>query len=223
MSLRTEFFAATYDRQMRRVEGAGLTAMAAKPVSQATGRVLEIGGGTGANLARYRPVVTSLTIIEPDTSMLTRLERRVSAQVPAGRGPPCPGRGPSLRGRRLRRGRLNPRALRCRRPTRAVRELRRVLRSGGRFLFLKHLRASDPPVAKKQDRMSWMNRAVVCCDCSRPTLDTIEHAGFNVADIEHTELPKTPSFVRPAVVGIAIPSAASGQAAKPDQSVETPL
>ena len=71
--------------------------------------------------------------------------------------------------------------------------------------------------------MNWLNRAVVCCDCNRPTLDTIEHGGFNVTDVEHTELPKAPSFVRPAVVGTAIPSAGSGQAAIPDQSVKAPL
>ena len=47
MSLRNKFFAATYDRQMRRVERAGLAAMRAKLVSQATGTVLEIGGGKG--------------------------------------------------------------------------------------------------------------------------------------------------------------------------------
>ena len=70
--------------------------------------------------------------------------------------------------------------------------------------------------------MNWLNRAVVCCDCNRPTLDTIENAGFRVTDVEHTELPKTPTFVRPAVVGTAIPSAATGHVATPDQSVKTP-
>ena len=106
---------------------------------------------------------------------------------------------------------------------RAVREIRRVLRPGGRFLFLEHLRSADPAAAKKQDRMNWLNRAVVCCDCNRPTLDTIEHAGFRVTEVEHTELPKAPSFVRPAVLGIAIPSHSTGHLATPDQSVKTPL
>ena len=83
MSLRSKFFAATYDRQMRGTEKAGLTEMRANLVSQAAGTVLEIGGGTGANLAHYRPAVASLTITEPDASMLKRLERQVSVQAPS--------------------------------------------------------------------------------------------------------------------------------------------
>ena len=70
--------------------------------------------------------------------------------------------------------------------------------------------------------MNWLNRLVVCCDCNRPTLDTIEGAGFGVTALEHTELPKAPSFVRPAVVGIAIPSTASEHVATPDQSLQSP-
>ena len=54
---------------------------------------------------------------------------------------------------------------------RALRELRRVLRPGGQFLFFEHLRADDPHLARLQDRMNWLNRLVVCCDCNRPTLD----------------------------------------------------
>jgi len=49
----------------------------------------------------------------------------------------------------------------------------------------------------------------VCCDCNRPTLDSIRAAGFAITQVEHTELPKTPPFVRPAVLGTAtVPAAA---------------
>ena len=80
---------------------------------------------------------------------------------------------------------------------RALRELRRVLRPGGRLLFIEHLRSDDPGTARLQDRMNWLNRLVVCCDCNRPTLDSIRGAGFTVAQVEHTDLPKAPPFVRP--------------------------
>ena len=53
MSLRTRFFAAMYDAQMRRAEKAGLTHMREALVAQAAGTVLEIGAGTGANLGHY--------------------------------------------------------------------------------------------------------------------------------------------------------------------------
>jgi SAM-dependent methyltransferase len=56
---------------------------------------------------------------------------------------------------------------------RTLRELRRVLRPGGQLLFIEHLRCADPALARLQDRMNWLNRLVVCCDCNRPTLDSV--------------------------------------------------
>jgi hypothetical protein len=94
-----------------------------------------------------------------------------------------------------------------------------VLRPEGRLLLLEHVRASEPKAATKQDRMNWLNRAVVCCDCNRPTLDTLEQGGFRTTALEHTELPKAPSFVRPAILGVATPSAAPGRPVTSDLSV----
>ena len=88
---------------------------------------------------------------------------------------------------------------------RSVAELRRVLRPGGRLLFLEHVRSDDPDLARRQDRLNWLNRLVVHCDCNRATLDTLRIQGFAVADLRHTELPKSPSFVRPLVIGTASP------------------
>ena len=58
---------------MGKVERAGLAEMRRRLLAQAAGDVLEIGGGTGANLACYPAVVTSLTVTEPE---------RVNAQAP---------------------------------------------------------------------------------------------------------------------------------------------
>ena len=83
MSLRTTFFALTYDRQMAGTERAGLRAFRERLLAGAHGDVLEIGGGTGANLPCYGPDVTSLAITEPEPAMLRRLQRRIGEQ-PAG-------------------------------------------------------------------------------------------------------------------------------------------
>jgi hypothetical protein len=70
-------------------------------------------------------------------------------------------------------------------------------------LFLEHVRADDPALARLQDRMNWLNRIVVMCDCNRPTLGSIRQAGFTVTALEHTVLPKAPKFVGPAIIGVA--------------------
>jgi SAM-dependent methyltransferase len=87
MSLRTKFFALTYDRQMAKTEKAGLRAFRERLLARASGDVLEIGGGTGANLPCYGPAVRSLTITEPQPPMLRRLERNVRARRAGQRWP----------------------------------------------------------------------------------------------------------------------------------------
>jgi SAM-dependent methyltransferase len=88
---------------------------------------------------------------------------------------------------------------------RALRELRRVLRPGGQLLFIEHVRSGDPARARLQDRMNWLNRLLVCCDCNRPTLDSIQAAGFTPGQVEHTTLPTAPKFASP-IMGAAAPA-----------------
>jgi ubiquinone/menaquinone biosynthesis C-methylase UbiE len=90
---------------------------------------------------------------------------------------------------------------------RALQEARRVLRPGGRLLFLEHVRDDDPGFARFQDRMNWLNRLVVGCDCNRPTLAGIEAEQFEVSRLERTTMPKAPKFVRPLIVGSAVAGA----------------
>jgi ubiquinone/menaquinone biosynthesis C-methylase UbiE len=86
---------------------------------------------------------------------------------------------------------------------RALREARRVLRPGGRLLFIEHVRSDDPQLARFQDRMNWLNRLVVHCDCNRPTLSSIEAEGFTISRLDQMTLPKAPRFVQPLIVGTA--------------------
>ena len=82
MSIRAVIFAVTYDRFIARTERAGLAAHRAGLLAGATGRILEIGGGTGANLVHYGPGVESLTVTEPEPAMLKRLRRRALEVAP---------------------------------------------------------------------------------------------------------------------------------------------
>lgn len=203
MSLRGKFFALTYDRMMKKAEKAGLTDLRAGLLAQAAGRVLEIGGGTGANLAHYGPAVEFLTITEPEVPMLKRLERRVRAESPGTMVLRAPAEDLPFEDDTFDVVVSTLVLCGVDDQPRALREIHRVLRREGRLLLLEHVRADEPKVAKKQDRMNGVNRFMVCCDCNRPTLETIMEAGFTVTALEHTTLPKAPSFVRPAIIGTA--------------------
>ena len=203
MSIRSRLFAFTYDRQTARVEQAGLRALREGMVSGASGRVLEVGAGTGANLPFYGPAVETLTITEPEPPMLRRLQRRASEQAPLAKVLQAPAEDLPFEDDSF--DTVVSTLVLCGvgdQPL-ALREMRRVLRPGGRLIFIEHVRSEDPGLARFQDRMNRFNRLVVCCECNRPTLTTIQAEGFEVTQLEHTTLPKVPRFVRPLIVGTA--------------------
>ena len=213
MSLRGKLFALFYDRQMAKTEAAGLAELRRHLLAGAAGRVLEIGAGTGANLAYYGPEVTELTLTEPEAALVRRIERRAAtATVPTTilRAPaedlPFPDASFDVAVSTLVLCGVDDQP-------RALRQLARVLRPGGTLLFLEHVRGDDARLAKHQDHMNPVSRFVVGCECNRPTLSSIEAVGFVVTEVDHREMPKSPSFVRPLIVGRAELPAARGSSA----------
>jgi len=203
MTLRSRFFAMTYDRQTARVEKAGLRAYREGLLAGAAGRVLEIGAGTGLNLPCYGPAVESLTLTEPEIPMLRRLERKVGEQPPSATVLRAPAEDLPFEDDCFDVAVSTLVLCGVDDQPRSLRELRRVLRPGGQLLFIEHVRSTDPKLARFQDRMNGLNRFVVGCDCNRPTLDSIREAGFTVTQVEHTTLAKVPKFARAAIVGSA--------------------
>jgi ubiquinone/menaquinone biosynthesis C-methylase UbiE len=204
MGLWGRIFAAGYDTFMSGSEKAGLSERREKLLAQARGRVLEIGGGTGANLPYYGPDVEELVISEPEELMAKRLEKKLP-------GYPRPVRVLHVPAEELpfEDGSFDyvvATLVLCTvdDPDRALEEARRVLKPGGRLLFLEHVRSDDPKLARWQDRLNgFQNRFACGCNCNRATLDTIEKHGFAVAEIAHEHFPKGPPFVRPLIVGAA--------------------
>ena len=161
MGVRSRFFAFTYDRFSKGSEEAGLAEMRRNLIAGASGDVLEIGGGTGANLGYYGAGVESLTVTEPEPPMLKRLERKAreqNSQATVLRAPAedLPFEDASF-------DTVVSTLVLCGvdDQPRVVRELRRVLRPGGRLIFIEHVRSDDPRVAKMQDRMNPVNRFAV--------------------------------------------------------------
>ena len=204
MSLWGRLFAAGYDTFMWRSERAGLRARRRSLLSEVGGRVLEIGGGTGANLGFYDDRVEELVIAEPEEPMARRLERKLRkapprAQVVRAGAEELPSEDGAF-------DYVVSTLVLCtvRDPVRALGEVRRVLKPGGQLLFLEHVRSDDPRVARWQDRLNFMqNRIGHGCNCNRRTLENIQQAGFSIVRVEHDRVPKAPPIVRPLIVGAA--------------------
>jgi len=204
MKIWENIFAAGYDRFLAPTEKAGLAAHRQQLVGTAAGRVLEIGGGTGANLPYYSQGVVELVIAEPSQPMARRLEPKLNGYriptrillTPAERLP-------------LETGSFDyvvSTLVLCtvQDPTMALAEIRRVLKSEGRLLFIEHVRSENPRLAGWQDRLhrpwAWFGCG---CQCNRRTAENIRDAGFSVADLRQDELSSVPPLVRPVIVGVA--------------------
>ena len=204
VSLRDKLFAAMYDRMSRSSEEAGVGEMRQRLLGDVAGDVLEVGAGTGMNLSHYDTALSSLVVTEPEPAMLRRLQRKASEeasfaeilQAPAEDLPFEDDSFDTVVSTLVLCG-VDDQA-------RSLREIHRVLRPGGRLLFVEHVRSDDPGLARLQDRISPLNRFFFGCDCNRSTLATIEATGFTVSRLEHSALPKAPKFVRPLIVGSAV-------------------
>lgn len=212
MSVRGTLFAMTYDRQMAKIEKAGLRSLRQSLLAAANGDVLEIGGGTGANLPFYPSEIASLTVTEPEPAMVRRLQRRVREQAPLIKVLRAPAEDLPFEADTFDTVVSTLVLCGVSDQPRALRELRRVLRPAGQVLVLEHVRSDDARLARRQDRMNWVNRLVVCCDCNRPTHHSIQDAGFTVTHVEHLTMAKVPFFVRPFVVGRATTPVGAGTA-----------
>jgi ubiquinone/menaquinone biosynthesis C-methylase UbiE len=203
MSLRSRFFALTYDRQIAKVEEHGLGDLRKESLAGASGRVLEIGAGTGANLPLYGPDVESLTLTEPEPPMLKRLEKRVREEAPLAKVLRAPAEDLPFADDSFDTAVSTLVLCGVDDQPRALRELRRVLKPGGKLIFIEHVRSDEPGLARRQDRMNGLNHFLVGCECNRPTLASIEAAGFEVEQVKHTTLNKVPTFVSPLIAGTA--------------------
>lgn len=204
MSIYGRVFAAGYDKFMAGTENAGLRAHREALLANVAGCVLEIGGGTGANLSLYGSAVEDLVVTEPEEPMARRLEQKLGSCKPpvhVVRAPaedlPFPDGSFDVVISTLVLCTVSD-------PTQALAEIRRVLKPSGRLVFLEHVRSDSARLARWQDRLNGIQTRVGHgCNCNRDTLTNITSAGFTIADLEHDQLPKAPPFIRPLIIGTA--------------------
>ncbi len=196
-------FASLYDRMVAKTEQAGLADHRRGLVGEAGGDVLEIGGGTGANLRFYGDGVRTLTVTEPEQPMMRRLEKRLQEQGTQAKILQAPAEELPFEDASFDTAVSTLVLCTVGDQPRALRELRRVLRPGGRLLFIEHVRSEDPKLARWQDRLRPINARFACgCQCNRSTLEQIEAAGFEVKSLERDTLKHAPPIVRPLIVGV---------------------
>ena len=205
MSIRHRLFAALYDRMNAAAERRWMGERRAELLADAHGVVLEIGGGTGANLPYYQDI-ERLVIAEPDPFMREKLRPKLAqarapvevSEADAQRLPFADGSFDTVVSTLVFCTIPDPQA--------ALTEIRRVLRpTEGRLLFLEHVRG-EGKVARWQDRLqplwSWL---LAGCHPNRATMANVEAAGFRVEKLERFEPPVPLSAFAPYVQGAACP------------------
>lgn len=177
----------------------------ADTISEAEGEVLEVGFGTGLNLAYYGPAVKTLVGLDPlDVANVASVQARIG-------NAPFPVERRALRadgGLPFDAGRFDTVVTTwtlCSIPEvdRALREMRRVLKPGGRYVFIEHGRADAESTARWQDRINplW-NRLCDGCNINRKIDRLVEEGGFELQSLDRFRA-KGPGIVAQMYRGVA--------------------
>jgi ubiquinone/menaquinone biosynthesis C-methylase UbiE len=197
-------FSTLYDRCFKASEDAGLRDMRRETVGQARGRVLELGAGTGLNLDLYPEAIQGLTLTEPDPHMIKQLRKRVEESGRKAEVVEAPAESLPFEDDSFDTALVTLVLCTVPDPAASLREIGRVLKPGGQFLFLEHVRANDPSLAKWQDRLEGPWRFLGDgCHCNRDTVSAISAAGFDLGEVERPEFPKVVPIVKPMAKGRA--------------------
>lgn len=198
--------AAAYDLGNRGLERRLLGERRRRLLDATRGAVLDVGGGTGANLPYLAPgQVTRLVLLDPSPGMLARARRRareleLEVELVRGRAERLP-----FLDRSFDAVVFTLSLCTIGEPAVALGEARRVLRRDGRLLVLEHVRAADPRLAGWQDRLTPLWRRIGGgCHLNRDTRSAISAAGFRFESVDEFLEERIPiAVLQPQLIGVA--------------------
>ena len=203
----SRFFAFIYDPLIARTEAACLQDWRKTLLENAYAKVLEVGAGTGANLTFYSDKVTQLIISEPDEFMRKKLMHKLNDTNI---------KKYEIKSFAMEDIDLEDNSMDCvistlvccsvRSPQESLKQVYRVLKSGGLFLFMEHVAAEN-----NRGRLKWQNwinpiwkKISGNCHTNRETEKYILSAGFKIKNITKASMRKAPPFLRPTIRGVAV-------------------
>jgi len=197
--------ARVYDPFVWLGELAGMRSRRSVLVGNARGRVVEIGAGTGLNVAHYPDEITELVLTEPDAAMRRRLARRLQRGGRGARIVDAPAERLPLADASVDTVVSTLVLCTVNDPERTLGEIARVLRPDGQLLFIEHVRASSRFLAACQDYLlrPWRSFAGGC-HCNRATVELMRACGFTIAADEDVWR-GMPAIVHPLILGRGTP------------------
>jgi ubiquinone/menaquinone biosynthesis C-methylase UbiE len=197
-------FSALYDPLFWIAERAGLAKQREDLLSQASGRVLELGAGTGLNLAHYPEDIEELVLTEPAAPMVSKLERRAKRSGHDSRIVVAPAEQLPFEDDSFDTVVSTLVLCTVDDPRQAIDEIARVLRPGGQLLFLEHVRSDSQRLARWQDRLHGPWHAFAAgCHANRATVELLRESLLGVQKVDHGRLSWMPVLVQPLAIGRA--------------------
>jgi ubiquinone/menaquinone biosynthesis C-methylase UbiE len=167
-------------------------------LSDVSGRTLEVGFGSGLNLPFYGPGLSQLVALDPSASAWRLARRRLRRSALPVQFVEAPVEEMAFEDGAFDSVVLTWTLCSVRDPPQALKQIRRVLRPGGRLHFLEHGLSDNASVRRSQHIWAPVQRAL-CAGC-RLTLrvdEEIARAGFSLAHLQtgHVGVPRTLSYV----------------------------
>ncbi|KUI21661.1 methyltransferase type 11 [Mycobacterium sp. GA-1285] len=198
-----QILARLYDPFLWFGEAAGMRRRRRDLLADAYGLVVEIGAGSGLNVAHYPDDIAELILTEPEPGMRRKLARRLKRHGRVARIIAAPAQRLPLADASVDTVVSTLVLCTVDDPHGVLREIARVLRPDGQLLFIEHVRARSRFLARCQDllREPWRHFAGGCI-CNRPTVEIMRACGFTVA--AHDAVWRgMPSVVHPLSIGRA--------------------